>query len=130
MGNSSQIIADLLTVLTAGLVAGAVCKRIGVSLLVGYLLVGACIDPSRSSNPWTAWGESCGQLRWSRPTIAVMGSAEYLASKQSSQQGDLPRVQHLVLGTEAQCAPLRAKHRVRSTARLVELSIIKIRGFR
>ncbi len=34
---------DLLTVLVAGLVAGFICKRIGVSLLVGYLIVGALI---------------------------------------------------------------------------------------
>ena len=34
---------DLLIVLAAGLFAGAACKRLGVSLLVGYLLVGALI---------------------------------------------------------------------------------------
>lgn len=43
MDDTSRIIADLLIVLTAGLLAGATCKRIGVSLLVGYLVVGALI---------------------------------------------------------------------------------------
>lgn len=37
------LIRDVLIVLSAGLVAGAICKRIGASLLVGYLLVGAAI---------------------------------------------------------------------------------------
>lgn len=37
------LIRDVLIVLTAGLVAGAICKRLGASLLVGYLLVGALI---------------------------------------------------------------------------------------
>ena len=37
------LIRDILVVLTAGLVSGVICKRIGVSLLVGYLLVGAII---------------------------------------------------------------------------------------
>ena len=43
MDDISKIIADLLIVLAAGLVAGAACKRMGVSLLVGYLIVGALI---------------------------------------------------------------------------------------
>ena len=34
---------DLLIVLAVGLVAGAACKRLGVSLLVGYLIVGALL---------------------------------------------------------------------------------------
>ncbi len=34
---------ELLTILVAGLIAGTICKRIGVSLLVGYLVVGALI---------------------------------------------------------------------------------------
>ena len=34
---------DLLIVLMAGLLAGAACKRLGVSLLVGYLVVGALV---------------------------------------------------------------------------------------
>jgi len=38
-----QLIADLLIVLAAGFVSGAICKRAGVSLLVGYLVVGAVI---------------------------------------------------------------------------------------
>lgn len=36
-------IGDLLLILTSGLVAAAVCRRLGVSLLVGYLVVGALI---------------------------------------------------------------------------------------
>ena len=43
MDDISKIIADLLIVLAAGLLAGAACKRLGVSLLVGYLIVGALI---------------------------------------------------------------------------------------
>ncbi len=39
-----QIFAtDLLTVLVAGLVSGTICKRLGVSPLIGYLVVGALI---------------------------------------------------------------------------------------
>lgn len=38
-----QLIRELLVVLTSGLVAGVVCKRIGMSLLVGYLVVGAIV---------------------------------------------------------------------------------------
>ena len=34
---------DLLIVLAAGLLAGAACKRLGISLLVGYLVVGGLI---------------------------------------------------------------------------------------
>ncbi len=43
MEENSPITVDLLVVLTAGLLAGTVFKRLGVSLLVGYLVVGACI---------------------------------------------------------------------------------------
>lgn len=43
MDDNSKIIADLLIVLAAGLLAGAACKRMGVSLLVGYLIVGALV---------------------------------------------------------------------------------------
>jgi len=39
------LILDVLIVLFAGLVAGAICRRLGVSLLVGYLVVGALIGP-------------------------------------------------------------------------------------
>ncbi len=39
-------VTDLLIVLAAGLLSGVVCKRIGVSLLVGYLVVGALIGSS------------------------------------------------------------------------------------
>jgi K+:H+ antiporter len=37
------LILDLISVLGAGLVAGLICKRIGVSMLVGYLIAGAII---------------------------------------------------------------------------------------
>ena len=37
------LVADLLIVLTAGLLAGLLCKRLGISLLVGYLIIGAVI---------------------------------------------------------------------------------------
>ncbi len=37
------IVSNLLIVLVAGFLAGAICKRWGVSLLVGYLIVGALI---------------------------------------------------------------------------------------
>jgi CPA2 family monovalent cation:H+ antiporter-2 len=43
MDDLSKITADLLVVLFAGLLAGAVCRRWGVSLLVGYLIVGGLI---------------------------------------------------------------------------------------
>lgn len=39
----NQLVADLLVVLAAGFLAGAFCKRIGISLLVGYLVIGAVI---------------------------------------------------------------------------------------
>ena len=39
----NQLIIDLLIVLAAGFLAGAICKRLGVSLLVGYLVIGAVI---------------------------------------------------------------------------------------
>jgi CPA2 family monovalent cation:H+ antiporter-2 len=38
-----QLIVDLLIVLAAGLFAGTICKRFGVSLLAGYLMIGAII---------------------------------------------------------------------------------------
>jgi CPA2 family monovalent cation:H+ antiporter-2 len=38
-----RLVIDLLIVLTAGLVSGAICKRLGISLLVGYLMIGAII---------------------------------------------------------------------------------------
>lgn len=41
----AQLIFDLLIVLAAGLVAGVVAKRLGVSVLVGYLVVGVLIGP-------------------------------------------------------------------------------------
>lgn len=44
MESPAAILAfDLLLVLVAGLLAGVVCKRLGVSVLVGYLVVGAVI---------------------------------------------------------------------------------------
>lgn len=39
----SSIIVDLLIVLAAGWVAGVLCRKLGTSLLVGYLVVGAMI---------------------------------------------------------------------------------------
>ena len=39
----SYWIVDLMVILAAGLLAGLACKRLGVSLLVGYLIVGAVI---------------------------------------------------------------------------------------
>ncbi len=38
-----QLAEDLLLVVVAGLVSGAICKRLGISLVVGYLVVGAAI---------------------------------------------------------------------------------------
>ncbi len=38
-----EFIYDLLIILVAGLTAGVVCKRLGFSMLVGYLLAGAVI---------------------------------------------------------------------------------------
>jgi CPA2 family monovalent cation:H+ antiporter-2 len=38
-----RLVADLLIILAAGLTAGVVCKRIGVSLMVGYMLAGTLI---------------------------------------------------------------------------------------
>lgn len=43
MSDFEILTVDLLIVLSAGLIAGTVCKRIGVSMLVGYLVVGALI---------------------------------------------------------------------------------------
>lgn len=37
------MVADLLTILSAGLVAGLLCKRFGISLLIGYLLMGVIL---------------------------------------------------------------------------------------
>ena len=39
----TRLVLDLLMVLAAGLVSGVICKRLGISVLVGYLLVGALI---------------------------------------------------------------------------------------
>lgn len=39
----ATLTTDLLLVLTAGLLAGLLCRRLGVSLMVGYLLVGAVV---------------------------------------------------------------------------------------
>ena len=38
-----QLVRDLLIVLSAGLLSGLACKRLGVSMLVGYLVVGGLI---------------------------------------------------------------------------------------
>lgn len=37
------LVVDLLLVLAAGLVSGIICKRLGISMLVGYLIVGAVV---------------------------------------------------------------------------------------
>mgnify|MGYP005831914903 CR=1 FL=1 len=37
------LIVDLLIVLAAGLLAGAACKRVGISLLIGYLVAGVLV---------------------------------------------------------------------------------------
>lgn len=39
----ANLVLDLLLVLTAGLVSGIICKRLGISMLVGYLVAGAVI---------------------------------------------------------------------------------------
>jgi len=41
--NVEQLATNLLLVLGAGLLAGTVCRRLGVSMLVGYLVAGAAI---------------------------------------------------------------------------------------
>jgi CPA2 family monovalent cation:H+ antiporter-2 len=41
----APIVVDLLVVLAAGLLAGLACRRLGVSLLIGYLLAGSIIGP-------------------------------------------------------------------------------------
>ncbi|WP_417737190.1 cation:proton antiporter [Rosistilla oblonga] len=43
MHNIESLTVNVLIVLGAGLIAGTICKRIGVSMLVGYLVVGALI---------------------------------------------------------------------------------------
>lgn len=39
----AKVVFEVLTVLSAGLVSGAVCKRLGISMLVGYLLSGVVL---------------------------------------------------------------------------------------
>ena len=41
--NLSPLVFDLLLILAAGLLSGVICKRLGVSMLVGYLVVGVVI---------------------------------------------------------------------------------------
>ncbi|GIW88400.1 MAG: potassium transporter KefB [Isosphaeraceae bacterium] len=41
----APIVADLLVVLAAGLISGLVCRRLGVSLLIGYLIAGSIVGP-------------------------------------------------------------------------------------
>src|SRR5690606_35571617 len=41
-----SLVANLIVILGTGFAAGLVCKRFGVSLLVGYLLAGAVIGPN------------------------------------------------------------------------------------
>lgn len=40
---SGTLVFDLLTILTAGLIAGLVCRWLSVSVLIGYLVVGTII---------------------------------------------------------------------------------------
>ena len=42
---TDNVIYDLLVILAAGLIAGVVCKRLRVPVLIGYILVGALIAP-------------------------------------------------------------------------------------
>jgi CPA2 family monovalent cation:H+ antiporter-2 len=44
----AQLVLDLLLVLSAGLAAGVICKRFGLSVLTGYLIVGALIGQGGS----------------------------------------------------------------------------------
>ena len=37
------LVYDLFVILTVGLISGIVCKRLGFSMLVGYLLAGAVV---------------------------------------------------------------------------------------
>lgn len=43
MDSTAQLILELIVVLGAGLISGTICKRLGVSMLVGYLIVGIII---------------------------------------------------------------------------------------
>ncbi|MGD9126425.1 MAG: cation:proton antiporter, partial [Planctomycetia bacterium] len=40
---TAQLILELILVLGAGLISGTICKRVGISVLVGYLIVGIVI---------------------------------------------------------------------------------------
>jgi len=40
---TDNVIYDLLVILAAGLIAGVVCKRLRVPMLIGYILVGVLI---------------------------------------------------------------------------------------
>jgi CPA2 family monovalent cation:H+ antiporter-2 len=42
----TAIIHDILIILSAGLAAGLICRRLGISVLVGYLVIGAIIGKS------------------------------------------------------------------------------------
>jgi len=42
---TDNVIYDLLVILASGLIAGVVCKRFRVSVLIGYILVGVLISP-------------------------------------------------------------------------------------
>lgn len=39
----AELIANLVTILLAGFIAGVVCRKLNVSLIIGYLIVGTVI---------------------------------------------------------------------------------------
>ena len=45
----ARLAFDLVVILAGGFLAGIVCKRFGISMLVGYLLVGAVVGPGLAS---------------------------------------------------------------------------------
>jgi CPA2 family monovalent cation:H+ antiporter-2 len=68
----TPLIVELLTILAAGLVAGVVCRWLGVSLLVGYLVVGAIIG--RGGFEWLT------SARHERELLAEVGALLLLFS--------------------------------------------------
>jgi len=46
-----RLVTGLVVVLTAGLIAGAICRRLGASMLVGYLVVGAVLAAATPNWP-------------------------------------------------------------------------------
>ncbi|MBN2022263.1 MAG: cation:proton antiporter [Pirellulales bacterium] len=55
-----RLVGSLLVVLAAGLAAGAVCRRLGVSMLVGYLLVGTVLSAAVPGWP----GENAHEMEY------------------------------------------------------------------